>query len=199
MTSPILTIWTRPRSAIRQVVEGGRSWPTLVLACVAGVADVVATMLARSGGGPPSWRVLPGAVMLGGALGLAWLWLLAGTVHFCGRWLGGTATKPSLRSALAWGSVPTGAALPILIAGWLLLDWIDCGPEAGPTVNALRLAVGALAVASLALRSQTVAEVQGFRSAWRGLGNLLLAVAIIWVPLMLFFVGFYLIFAARLR
>jgi hypothetical protein len=135
---------------------------------------------------------------MGCVWGLFWLWLLSGTVHACGRWLGGAATKASLRTALAWGSVPIGAALPIVLAGWLLLAWSKAEPSQ-LTVTAMRAGLGALAVASFALRCHTVAEVQGFRSAWRGLGNLLLAFTIITVPLLLLFLGFYQLFSAGTR
>ena len=199
MTTPILTIWTTPRGTIRQVVGGGHSSLTPVLACAAGVVEITARRLAGSGGAPPPWTALPGAAVLGCAWGLVWLWLLAGTVHACGRWLGGTATKASLRTALAWGSVPTGAALPLVLAPWLLLHWSEGETWVRLTATAVPLAVGALTVASFALRCHTVAEVQGFRSAWRALGNLLLAVAIIAAPLLPIFVGSYLFFSAGTR
>jgi hypothetical protein len=44
-----------------------------------------------------------------------------------------------------------------------------------------------LGVWSVVLLCQTIAEVQGFRSAWKGLGNVLLAGLVIGVPLAVVF------------
>lgn len=51
---------------------------------------------------------------------------------------------------------------------------------------ALMLAEVVLGVWSVVLVCHTVAEVQGFRSAWRGLGNICLAIAVVVLPLLLF-------------
>jgi hypothetical protein len=56
---------------------------------------------------------------------------------------------------------------------WL---WIPIGTAA--------LAEFVLTIWSLVLLPHSIAEVQGYRSAWRGLGNLVLASMVIFVPLL---------------
>jgi hypothetical protein len=95
-------------------------------------------------------------------------------------------------TAIAWAAVPTVFSLALWIPG-LLLFGSDMFTEATPRLDAqpllwipsLAIAVvaGVLGVWSFVLFCHTVAEVQGFRSAWGGFGNILLAGAVIIVPL----------------
>jgi hypothetical protein len=63
---------------------------------------------------------------------------------------------------------------------------LDAQPALGIPLIALSLLEVVLGVWTFVLLCHTIAEVQGFRSAWRGLGNVVLAGAVIVVPLLLF-------------
>jgi len=101
-----------------------------------------------------------------------------------GRWLGGFASSRDLRAALAWGCVPSllaGAAL--LVA--LLVPGLDLFPTPPPELQSVPFALATYGLGSkiqlvagvwsLFTMIKCIAEVQGF-SAWRALGNYLLAI-----------------------
>ena len=137
------------------------------------------------------------ACVLGPLGGLLSLWVSSHLLRWTGRWIGGTANREHLKTAIAWATVPAVFALPLWIPE-LLLFGSDLFTEETPRLDAqpllwipfISLAVVelVLGVWSLVILCHTVAEVQSFRSAWRGLGNVLLAGAVIIVPLLLLLV-----------
>lgn len=93
---------------------------------------------------------------------------------------------------MAWASVPSLLAwsfwIPkILVFGSEMFTeqtpQLDSQPTLLVAFSAIAFAEIVLGVWSLVLLCNTIAEVQGFRSAWRGLGNMLLAGAFLLVPI----------------
>lgn len=183
--SPLRAIWTRPRETIRTIVAVDPKLHVLALTCLMGVGHGLQDATRRNAADHLSTEYALAAVLLGGPIGaLVGLWVFSFLIHLTGRWIGGIGKQIDIRAAIAWASVP---------AVWALLLWIPTllmhGTDAfrGPTADvdlspavlaasiALALADFVLVVWGLVLLCNTVAEVQGFDSAWRGLGNLLLA------------------------
>ena len=186
MTSkPLLSIWTRSRGTVRARLATDPTRYVLPWAVPAGIEQA----LARAG------QHAPRPVAGGGADGHPDHRAAAGTFRVVddvslaartGQRMSGTASPQELRTALAWASVPTVAAL----LTWVRRRGVRTGHPAGGPAN-LGLHAGLAVVFSLidlalslrgcVLLCITVAEVQGFRSAWVGLGNLMLATLILMV------------------
>ena len=108
---------------------------------------------------------------------------------------GGTFILGALNSttAIAWSYVPIVFALPIWIPELLLFGSdnftkeprLDAHPVLWIPFIVLTLLELALGVWTLVLACHTIAEVQGFRSAWRGLLNIFLVGMVFVVPLLL--------------
>ena len=143
----------------------------------------------------PMGAIIGIACLLGPLGGLLRLWISSYLIRWSGSWIGGKATRQHLKTAIAWASVPDVFALALWILALLLLGSdmfteekprLDAHPMLWIPFIAIALLEVVLGVWTLVLLCHTIAEVQGFRSAWRGLGNVVLAGAVIVVPLLLF-------------
>lgn len=196
MTSnAFLTIWFSPRETVRRIVSENPSLHVTLLACLFGVSQALDRASMRNAGDKLPLPVILGvAVVLGPLGGLLAFWIYSHLVRWTGRWIGGTATRETIKTALAWGFVPVVCSLPLWILE-LLLFGSELFQEEMPRVQAQPLLLIpllglmfielSLGIWSFVLTCNTVAEVQGFRSAWRGFGNILLGAAVVVVPLVL--------------
>jgi hypothetical protein len=134
------------------------------------------------------------ACVLGPLGGLLSLWISSLLLRWTGKWIGGTANREHLMTAIAWAAVPAVFALPLWIPELLLFGSdlftkethrLDAQPLLWIPFLAFAVLEMVLGIWSFVLLCHTVAEVQGFRSAWRGLGNVFLAGAVLIVPLTL--------------
>ncbi|MBI5821045.1 MAG: YIP1 family protein [Verrucomicrobia bacterium] len=187
--SPFLTIWLSPRETIRRIVEWNPNYCVTWLACLAGVGQVLDRSALRNlGDTMPLALFFAIAFVLGPLIGVLRLWISSCLIGWTGRWIGGTASLQQLRVAVAWGMTPEVFALLLFIPAWLIAGrelFTKHTPylDAHPGLLMMLAAIGAveliLGIWSYAITCSTVAEVQGYRSAWRGLGNLVLALAVI--------------------
>jgi hypothetical protein len=190
---PFRTIWTAPRRTIRQIVRRNRYLHVIPLLCLGGVAQALERAAKRNVGdsiGPQTLFLI--IVFLSPLGGLFGGWLVALLLRVSGGWIGGRADFTRLQAAVAWSSLPkiVGLALwlPLIaLLGMQAFTSVQFQLESAPTLVGVMLAMSvALLVLSIwgfVLLCNTVAEVQGFRSAWAGLGNVLLAVLLLIVPL----------------
>ena len=193
--SPFITIWTSPRETVRRIIAENPELHVTLLACLVGVGDTLDRASARNAGDKLPIGVIVGvAGVLGPLGGLLSLWISSHLLRWTGRWIGGTGDRQHLKTAIAWAAVPMVFSLPLWIPQFVLFG-SDMFTEETPRLDArprlwvlfIGIAVTEVIMAfwSLVLLCHTVAEVQGFRSAWRGFGNLFLAGAVIVVPLIL--------------
>jgi len=206
LLNPWISIWREPRATIQQIVDANPNGTNpqrtvLLLAALGGFAQQLndATADHRGDDGTGIVSILLWAAPAGALSGIIGLFIGGWAVHWTGDWLGGKATGTQIRSALAWGQVP-------II--WGLLLWIPflalAGEEmfttatprldeAGLLVSTLMISLGVLGLViglwSFVVLSKCVGQVQGF-SAWRGLGNLFLPVAVFLVPFLLLLLAF---------
>ena len=184
--NPVKSIWLHPRKTIRQIVDRNPTYHVITLACLAGIGQSLdRASLRDAGDSMPVMAVIGICIVVGPLGGLLGLWIGALCVRVAGRMIGGTADPEQMRAAIAWAYVPTVAAL-VLWAPQLALFGSDMFTSEMPTLeNSPNLwipfiAIGAaeviLGLWGIVLMCNTVAEVQGFHSAWRGLGNLVLAI-----------------------
>lgn len=187
--SPLRTIWTRPRATVRRIIARDPSLYVIPLVGLSGVGGMLGQASAQGVGTELSTaEILAAAAIFGPLLSLLGLWAFSHLIRLSGGWIGGFAPRDHIRTAIAWSSVPAVASLPlwipmILIAGHelFLLDkpQLEGQPAMMNTVGALMLAQASLAIWGFVLLCRAVAEVQGFGSAWKGLGNVLLAAVLL--------------------
>jgi hypothetical protein len=182
LADALLEVWAHPRRTIRRIVARDPRYLVVPLAALGGIAQAFATMANRGGGERLSLAGVLVVALLGGPLlGVVGLYVGGWLVALTGRWLQGVATVREVRAALAWASLPESVALPLwLLAtaalGRALYDQTTADLVAGGGLYALFvIAVSALRLTEIVLGANTVAEVQGYRSVWMGVLNLLLA------------------------
>lgn len=183
--NPWRTIWTAPRATVRRIAAVNPRLHVLLLTCLAGVGQSLDRASMRNLGDQFSLPTIFGIAAVGGPLGgLFGLWLISHLIRLTGNWIGGRGDRDRIKTAMAWASVPSVCSLAIWIPQ-IVLFGSDMFTEQTPRIDSqpqLLMAFWAMAVAdvvlglwAIVLLCNTVAEVQGFRSAWRGLLNLLLA------------------------
>jgi hypothetical protein len=183
--SSVLAVSFSPRKTIRRILGENSSPPVLLLACLTGVVASLNTGGYRwVGDRLPLWTVLVIAVLWGPISGLGLLWVWSVAVRWSGAWLGGHATRSQVRTALGLSAVPYAASLVVWIAALSMAgtdlftsDTARLGDDSFPwTVTDLAaVLLPVLALWSAILACHAVSEVQGYHSAWRGLGSLVIA------------------------
>jgi Yip1 domain len=202
---PFLTMWTRPRETVRWIVAENPDLYLKSLACLCGIGDLLSRDFANNTAERPPAAIVAAvleACLYGPLWGLLWLWLASHLVTWTGRWIGGKATREHLKAALAWASVPLVCGVPLWVP-LVAYSYVFAEDAPNETTQSALLVVGllttflveaALAVWAAVLLCQTVAEVQGFRSGWRALANIVMAmsvfVTLITVLAILFFMTF---------
>ena len=189
--NPWVSMWLHPRVTIRAILGHDATHLVLPIAAVGGVSQVLNRLAQKNAADTLSFPVI---LLIAGTLGplggILGLYVGAALVRVTGRWIGGNGSAEHIRASIAWGAVPAlwGALLwiPVLaLTGSALFS--SAFPE---TLGAgLLLAAGSLmivqlvtAVWSFITGLHSLGETQGF-SAWRALGNLILAGLILFVPL----------------
>ncbi len=176
----LLTVWFHPRLTIRRIVDTQPGHLVIPLASCEGIRGML----------DATWTnitlpvVLTITLLAGPIVGILGLWLYAWLVRIAGTWIGGAASSEHLRAALAWGSVPALAKIPLSLVALALMQSAGFDPSLPITdppeglsfaLAAIEVVAAVLLLWSAVLRCNTVAEVQGFQSAWQGFANLLLA------------------------
>ncbi len=196
---PFHTIWTRPRETVRAIVEVDPRLHVVLLACLAGIGETLSRASMGNAGDELSTEAIIAIACLMGPLGgLLSLWISSFLLQWSGYMIGGIGDRVHIRTAIAWASVPAVFALPLWIVKLLLFGstvFTEAGPrfETQPTLLIPFLGIAVvemvLGIWSLVLACNTIAEVQGYRSAWAGLGNIFLAGFIVVVAVIVLVVG----------
>lgn len=192
--NPWLTIWLDPRGTIRRIVEHDPKQLVLLLASLSGMSQTLNSAAQRSIGDDLALPYILASVIIGGPIsGLIGLYLGSWLLKLTGGWVGGRADALRIRTAIAWGSVPTVWGLVLWIALVLVFRqelFASASPLRDSSValtafymlaSAAQIVIGIWAVVVFL---HCLGQVQGF-SAWRALGNVAAAVAIVIVPIVI--------------
>jgi hypothetical protein len=192
---PFKTIWIHPRTTIRRIIAVDPKHHLILLACLSGVAGTFDRASMRNlGDHIPLAGIIAVACLFGPLGGLLGLWIGSRLIRFTGSWIGGKGMTEHLEAAIAWAAVPAVFALPLWIPQILLFGselFTEEMPRVGtdPVLMIAYIVFGMvefiLGIWNFILLCNTVAEVQGFRSAWRGFGNIILAGLLVGIPLFL--------------
>ncbi|MDA8021017.1 MAG: YIP1 family protein [Thermoanaerobaculia bacterium] len=191
--NPFKTVWIRPRETVRWLTATNPELHVVLLACIAGIGSSLDRASLRNVGDTTPVPVIVTIACLVGPLGgLITLWAGSHLIRLSGSWIGGVGNRVHIKTAMAWALVPAIAALPLWIPQLALFGSemftaktprLDASPWLWIPFLGIGLVEIVLGVWNIVLLCKMVAEVQGFRSAWRGLANVVLAAAIILVPL----------------
>jgi hypothetical protein len=191
-TSPFVTIWLHPRNTIRGILDTDASYLVVPLAAAGGALEALSRASEKNAGDVLSLPVILAIALIGGPLGgVLGLYLGGWLLHVTGRWIGGTATKPEIRASIVWGTVPTlwGGLLwiPLLaLAGSAMfmsdLEATGLGASTILLVTAIIFVQLGTYLWSIFTALHSLGEAQGF-SAWRALGNSVLAGLVVLVPI----------------
>ena len=190
--NPWFSMWLHPRRTIRQIVDTNPEQLVLLLAAVGGIVQALANAESKSTGDKESlMSILLISLILGPIGGIVGLWVGGSLLHWTGGWIGGQAGSRRIRTALAWSQVPSIWSLLLWIPA-ILLFGAELFTKATPVIDASALLSGlyfgfsfcsvVIGVWSFVVFLHSLGEVQGF-SAWKALGNTMLAVLAILIPL----------------
>ena len=191
--NPWFSMWLHPRRTIRQIVATDPDRFVLLLAAVGGIVEALTNATSDSQGDNLSLRtILLTALIAGPLMGIVGLWLGSILLRWTGGWIGGQADSRRIRTALAWANVPLLWSL-ILWGPALLLFGAELFATATPIIDASTMLSGLYMVFSFGIGTVSIwafvvflhalGEVQGF-SAWKALGNSILAGLVVLVPLL---------------
>jgi len=181
----VRSIWFHPREVIFRIMESNPQMYVSVLICLYGVENVLDRSVARGlGERMPLGGILLVACVAGPLIGFLMVWLYSHLLSISGKWLDGRADPEELKTAIAWAQVPIVAVLALWIPLILIMGkdvfTLDVPQyEENPTIylatSFIEIAQLILGLWAFVLLCNTVAEVQQYHSAWRGLINVVLA------------------------
>jgi hypothetical protein len=192
--NPWLSIWIKPRATMQQIINTDPTRFVLLLAAVSGFGEALDQASMNATGDQFAWPMIVAmAAILGPIGGLMGLYLIGLLIYWTGHWIGGKASTPHIRAALAWSSVPVIWSLLIWIPE-LMLFGQELFTGTQPTIESdpflLSAAVGfgilemIIALWAFVVCLHCLGQVQGF-SAWRALANAILAGLVVIGPILI--------------
>jgi len=191
----IISIFIKPRATIQQIVDKNPEDSVMLLACLAGISNVLNRAAIRSTGDTMElFEILFFALILGPFVGVISLYSVSFFIHWTGKWIGGTSSLENIRAAMAWASIPVVISVSLLIPQVILFGEELFTTET-PILDTSQLLYNTLmiffvidiilAIWSFVLYLNCIGQVQGF-SSLKMFGNLLLAGLAIIIPISFF-------------
>jgi len=198
IVNPWFSVWTKPRSTIRQIVDSDPKRLTLLLICLVGIGSALDQMSKANVGDTLSIPVIfLIAAILGPIASIITWYISAYLLKWTGGWLKGQANLVNIRTAMAWSYIP----MVVILMLWIPMIAIFGGElfttetpnmdgNQGLAMALIGFAVvqAVLTIWCLIVYLKMLGEVQGF-SAWKALGNSLLAGLIIAIPVVAIAIG----------
>lgn len=191
------SMWLHPRQTIRRIVDVDPQYHANLLIALAGIAESLDRASTRNMGDKVPFAVVLGsALIIGPGMALIGAWIYSHLIRIAGNWMGGRGVYYEIKAAVAWSSLPTVLALVLWIP-LVMLVGKEMFTEEMPSltgnislsITLVGLSIGQLVLGlwAFVLLCNSIAEVQEYRSAWKGLWNMIVAGAIVFVPLFLVF------------
>lgn len=177
-------MWTEPRATIRRIVAVDPGFWVHRITALTGLVFAIGFWnslqdMGALGGevwaAPSPTAALITAVLLWPPLMIVALYFTAWLIRITGAWLlDGQADSRAIRTALAWAYIPLLVLLPLAVLAPVLARATGGSSLATTLLVIFGLFYLGATIWSLVIQCQGVAEVQGFRSAWKGLLNIML-------------------------
>jgi hypothetical protein len=191
--NPWFSIWTKPRATIRQILDSKSQAYINILAILGGIASALDKISDKSYGYEYGWASILIRTLFSGTIGgLLTLYIGSALVYWTGKWIGGQGEYDEIKVATAWTNVPSIWGLLLWIPAlalygreYFLRDLGDFGHGIGSSIGSFVLFFIAviLGVWTFIIQLKCLGEAQRF-SAWRALGNIILSILVILVPLL---------------
>lgn len=195
---PWLSMWTRPRATVRQILDTDPNRGVLLLAVLSGILSSFSSAAGGSVGDlVPLPIIIVACVVIGAVSGLIGLFISGAVLAWVGRQLGGNGDARSVRTAIAWATVPTIWTGTLLIPELILFGQelfsstaprIAANPILALTLLLFGLVEIFVGIWAFVVFLHSLGEAHGF-SAWRALGTLILASLFMAIPLICAIVG----------
>lgn len=105
--NPWLTMWTKPKSTIRSIVNYDSNFRLFVLSGIYGFVSLISTAQSFSIGETLNFfLILLIAIILAPVWGFIAFSISSFFIHFTGKWLKGQASYKEVRASIAWSNVP---------------------------------------------------------------------------------------------
>ncbi len=198
--NPWFSMWTKPRKTMRYILNDNPRKYIIPLAMIYGVLSALDKASLKNMGDTFSlWSILLIAIVGGSIGGICYVYLDALLLKWTGTWIGGKGTTEQIRAAITWGSIPY-IIVSILWIPELILYGKELFTTATPMIDAslslsiLLIVLGIIefvfSIWSVIVGLKCLGEVQGF-SAWKALGNSILAGLVILVPLVILLISMF--------
>ncbi len=191
--NPWISIWTRPRATIQQIIDSDPCKYVLLLAALNGISGSFQRASNKNLGEKHTLSMLVlGCIIAGPIGGILIIYLHGLLIKISGKLLNGKASPEEIRAALAWGYLPVIwgiLLLPpqlVLFGNKLFTPWT---PNPGDDIllfslyYLFMLADLILGIWSFVITLKCIGQVQGF-SAWKALLNEILAGILILIPIL---------------
>lgn len=186
--NPWVSMWTKPRATIAQIVARDPTHFVLPLAALSGFSQALDRASMRSAGDTLDLSAIFLFAAIGGPVGgIITLYLGSLLLRWTGSWIGGTATTQHIRAAIAWSGVPLVWALVLWVPELAIFGkelFTTATPRIDASVGMLLLFLGFAAIEvvvgawAFVVALKSLGQVQGF-SAWKALANGLLALLVV--------------------
>jgi len=197
-STPWLSIWTRPRATLREILATDPRRGIFRLAALGGISEFL-SMCTREGiGDTCSIPVLLALSLAGGTvLGILGILVFTAVIAPVGRWLKGRGGSTEVMAALAWANVPAVWGLLLWLPRAALLGGetfhplpaiVQGNPQALLFNGLLQFLQVVLGVWGFAITLKCLGEAHGF-SAWRAFLTLVVAGLIVILPIALIFLA----------
>ncbi len=206
--NPWISMWTKPRSTIQQIVDANPEHLVWRLAAILGFSDVLDIAVTISMGDNLGWpTIFLIAVIAGPILGVIYLYIGSALICWTGHWIGGKASSQNIRAAFVWSGVPIIWSLILWIPQLALLGQelfttetpiIDATPLLAYILLGFVAIETIIAIWAIVVFLKCLGQVQGF-SAWKALGNGVLATLVIILPIAIISFGFIVGWFDRMR
>ncbi len=172
--SPLLTIWTEPRSTIRTILDTRPTYGVLPLAAVSGFGNGLAQVFGlKATVDYPILTMVGVAAIVGPIFGIIGLYIAAAIFQTTGRWLKGRGTAQDVRAAVAWSGVINYPTMLMMVGMYLAFGKEFFGPQAlaspSPTYLAYLAAGFLFGIWGVFVFCKSVGEAHLF-SAWKAFG-----------------------------
>lgn len=181
--NPFISIWTKPRQTVRQVIEEPNSRFIFLLLVLAGYSAILFSVLDTDANETLGlWSILIGGLIISPLIAAFGNMIGALIALWIGRFFKGTGTYEQLFRALLAGQIPQIWMIPLLLL-WIFL-WpssyfavsMDAYSGSDLVLNLILSAIlFAVSIWTFVVQSKAVGEAHGL-SAWKG-------AAIIFIPL----------------
>jgi len=188
-SNPWVTIWTKPRETIRQIIDTNPSLGFLPLCALYGFPILI--HIARFfafGTALPGWSILLISIILSPIAGFIGISFWSILLMWTGKWVGGKSHYMNIRASVSWANVPNlvnclvWLILGLSVGAGLFMPGLVEGISVGMARFILVLSMIQLIamIWGLVILIITLSEAQKF-SIWRSIANIAIPCAMLLV------------------